>query len=165
MIQIKRYANRKLYDTGLRRYVTLEEIGALVRRGEDVQVIDHETGRDLTSQTLMQVVFEQEKRIGELLPHAVLTRLLRTGEDTLDVLRTRLSAAFDPQGHVEEEIRRRVAGLVERGEASADEARRMLSALIPSAPGDPLADLRRQVDEMEAELERLKRARSTPPQD
>jgi polyhydroxyalkanoate synthesis repressor PhaR len=54
---IKRYANRKLYDTQAGQYVTLEELAEFIRRGEDITVRDHATGRDLTSLTLMQVLF------------------------------------------------------------------------------------------------------------
>ena len=59
---IKRYANRKLYDTGAKRYVTLEEIGGIVRSGEDVQVFDNDSGEDVTSATLAQVLHESEKK-------------------------------------------------------------------------------------------------------
>ena len=61
MRTIKRYANRKLYDTSERRYVTLKEVSGCVRKGEDVQVVDHVTNRDLTVQTLAQAIFEEEK--------------------------------------------------------------------------------------------------------
>src|SRR3990172_1754345 len=61
---IKRYANRKLYDTRDSRYVTLSEIEVLVRGGEDVRIIDNGTKEDLTSVTLAQVLLEQEKKGG-----------------------------------------------------------------------------------------------------
>src|SRR5512135_361111 len=69
---IKRYANRKLYDTEAKRYVTLEDLAGFVRQGEDVRVVDHATGEDLTSQTLFQIIFEEEKKIGGLLPQVFL---------------------------------------------------------------------------------------------
>ena len=55
---IKRYSNRKLYDTDAKHYVTLEDLANFVRKGEDVQVVDYTTGDDLTSMTLLQVIFE-----------------------------------------------------------------------------------------------------------
>ena len=61
MRTIKRYANRKLYDTTERRYVTLKEVSACVRRGDDVEVIDHVTAKNLTVQTLAQAIYEEEK--------------------------------------------------------------------------------------------------------
>jgi len=182
MVQIKRYSNRKLYDTEAGQYVTLEDIAAFIRRGEEVSVVDHASGRDLTSVTLMQVLFQEEKKIGELLPEVVLTRLIRTGSETIDSLRSRILAAFDPEGQVEEEIHRRVEGLVNHGELAAEEAERWIDKLLnyPSqwdvthttagtseterAPetqaGSPeLKDLLDQVDRLEQELERLKQER------
>lgn len=58
---IKRYANRKLYDTRESRYVTLQQIAEYVRVGEDVQIIDNKTKEDLTNVTLAQIVYEQER--------------------------------------------------------------------------------------------------------
>src|SRR5688572_665037 len=58
---IKRYANRKLYDTRDSRYVTLPQIAELVRSGEDVQIIDNRTKENLTSITLAQIIYESEK--------------------------------------------------------------------------------------------------------
>ena len=57
---IKRYANRKLYDTRESRYVTLEHIAAMVRAGDDVRVVDNTTQADLTTATLAQIIFEEE---------------------------------------------------------------------------------------------------------
>ena len=59
---IKRYANRKLYDTQHSRYVTLEQISDMIREGDDVQIIDNKTKEDLTSVTLAQIIFEEEKK-------------------------------------------------------------------------------------------------------
>lgn len=86
---IKRYPNRKLYDTEAKTYVTLDEITEMIRAGRDVHVIDHETGDDLTTLTLSQIILEQEKKKSGFLPRSLLTSLIRTGGDTLEqVLRT-----------------------------------------------------------------------------
>lgn len=90
MPTIKRYPNRKLYDTEAKRYVTLEQITQLVHQGQEVQVIDYETGEDLTNLTLSQIIFEQEKRGEGFLPRALLTNLIRTGGDTLEQIRRSL---------------------------------------------------------------------------
>ena len=58
---IKRYPNRKLYDTAAKQYVSLDGIAAMIRRGDEVQVVDHATGEDLTTLTLTQIIVEQEK--------------------------------------------------------------------------------------------------------
>jgi len=63
---IKRYANRKLYDTRDSRYVTLDHIAAMVRAGDDVKVVDNTTRSDLTTATLAQIIFEEEKKAPRL---------------------------------------------------------------------------------------------------
>jgi polyhydroxyalkanoate synthesis repressor PhaR len=75
---IKRYSNRKLYDTHDSRYVTLDQLAVLVREGEELQVVDKSTERDLTSATLAQIIFEEEKRTPKL-PMDRLTQIIRTG--------------------------------------------------------------------------------------
>ncbi|WP_457653602.1 polyhydroxyalkanoate synthesis regulator DNA-binding domain-containing protein [Rhodocaloribacter sp.] len=81
---IKRYENRKLYDTGDKAYVSLADIAALVRRGETVQVLDKKTGDDLTAQTLIQIILEEGKQGRSLLPTDLLHDLLRRSESMLD---------------------------------------------------------------------------------
>jgi len=90
MPTIKRYPNRKLYDTEAKRYVTLENITQMIHAGHEVQVVDHETGEDLTNLTLSQIIFEQEKKGSGLLPRALLTNLIRAGEDTFEQVRRAL---------------------------------------------------------------------------
>lgn len=190
MLVIKRYANRKLYDTEAKRYVTLEDLAELVRQGEDVRVLDHVTGDDLTSITLLQVAFEEEKKIGGLLPQVFLTRLIRAGGGTMNALVNRLST-LNPFQAVDDEIRRRIEALLEQGRISDDEAQRWLDLLIrkpldeavhvpvrddETAPEQVLAEeeavdpqevtaLMQQVDMLEQELERLRANRPpVPPQ-
>ena len=90
MPTIKRYPNRKLYDTEAKRYVTLESITQMIHEGQEVQVVDHETGEDLTNLTLSQIIFEQEKKGAGLLPRSLLTNLVRAGGDTFDQVRRTL---------------------------------------------------------------------------
>lgn len=93
---IKRYPNRKLYDTEAKRYVTLENIAQMIQVGREVQVIDHETGEDLTNLTLSQIIFEQEKRGSGLLSRSLLTNLVRAGNDTFDQVRRTLLRTGEP---------------------------------------------------------------------
>jgi polyhydroxyalkanoate synthesis repressor PhaR len=81
---IKRYENRKLYDTEDGRYVSLEDIAMLVRRGIDVQVVDNVTGDDITTQTLTQVIFEEGKRGRNPLSKDVLHEVIRFGNTLID---------------------------------------------------------------------------------
>jgi len=77
---IKRYESRKLYDTEESRYVSLEDIGAWVRAGQQVQVIDNATSDDVTGQTLTQVILEEGRKGTSLLPSELLHDLVRMGE-------------------------------------------------------------------------------------
>jgi polyhydroxyalkanoate synthesis repressor PhaR len=133
---IKRYPNRKLYDTQAKAYITLDGIAALIRQGEEVQIVDHTTGDDLTALTLTQIILEQEKKEGGYLPQSVLTGLIRAGGDTLINLRRTL-VSTDLLCQVDEEIDRRLQGLLKRGELAEDEVRRLrdklLSAELPLA--------------------------------
>jgi len=92
---IKRYTNRKLYDTVESRYVTLVEIGQMVKDGVEVQIIDNRTKDDLTSITLTQIIFEEEKKASRM-PLSILRDMIRGGGDKLSFLagevNTRVSA-------------------------------------------------------------------------
>jgi polyhydroxyalkanoate synthesis repressor PhaR len=74
---IKRYPNRKLYDTAARRYISLDGIADLIRDGAEVQVVEYNTGEDLTALILMQIIVEQEKKQSGFLPQSVLTGLVQ----------------------------------------------------------------------------------------
>jgi polyhydroxyalkanoate synthesis repressor PhaR len=77
---IKRYSNRKLYDTQESRYVTLEEIEEMIRAGREISVVDAATGEDLTSVTLTQIILENERTRRTALPTAFLHQLIKHGE-------------------------------------------------------------------------------------
>ena len=130
MLRIKRYSNRKLYDCNARCYLTLEEIGAAVRSGEDIQVIDHASNADLTTLTLVQVLLVEEKRQGGWLPHQVLARLIRAGENSLENLREAFQAALDPAGSFEREILRRVQRLVQEEKLTSEESNQWVELLL-----------------------------------
>jgi polyhydroxyalkanoate synthesis repressor PhaR len=82
MLIIKKYGNRRLYDTGASSYVTQAEIAAKVRAGEDVRVVNAKTGADLTAPTLAQIIFE-DRDAARLLPVPLLLQLIRMGDDSL----------------------------------------------------------------------------------
>jgi polyhydroxyalkanoate synthesis repressor PhaR len=118
---IRRYGNRKLYDTEDRRYVTLEALSALVAGGQDVTVLDQKTGEDITNPTLAQVLLETVRSGNSRIPRQVLTRLIR------------LAAAPDsgwarwPEPHeaalrAREEAERIVSAMIGRGRLTLDEA-------------------------------------------
>jgi polyhydroxyalkanoate synthesis repressor PhaR len=79
---VKKYGNRRLYDTTESRYITLEELAERVRGGEDVQVVDAKSGKDLTQQTLAHIILES-RGAAKLLPVPLLKQLVRMGDDAL----------------------------------------------------------------------------------
>jgi polyhydroxyalkanoate synthesis repressor PhaR len=126
---IKRYPNRKLYDTEAKQYVSLDQIAEFIRTGEDIYVVDNATGEDLTTVTLTQIIFEQEKKGSGFLPQAVLTGLIQAGGTTLSALRRTLASSVDLLYQVDEEIERRLQVLINRGELAEEEATRLRDKL------------------------------------
>jgi len=143
---IKRYPNRKLYDTEAKQYVTLDGIAALIRQGQDVQVVDYGSGEDLTTLTLAQVILERERARSSGLPKSVLTGLIQAGGDTLQALRHALADSLDLARQVDEEIERRVQELATRGEVALEEMRH-LRRLLGSGQrsGSPLSPTEEQI--------------------
>ncbi len=80
---VKRYSNRKLYDTVESRYVTLPQIAELVRKGEDVRIIDNNTKEDLTGVTLAQILYEEERKQSSALPLTALKDLINTSRERI----------------------------------------------------------------------------------
>ncbi len=92
---VKKYSNRRLYDTEASRYVTLEELAEKVKHGADVRVVDAKTDDDLTQSTLAQIILES-RGAGKLLPVPLLVQLIRMGDDALaEFLGRYLSHALD----------------------------------------------------------------------
>jgi polyhydroxyalkanoate synthesis repressor PhaR len=92
---IKRYSNRKLYDTQESRYVTLEELEELIRAGKEISVVDVSTGEDLTSVTLAQIILENERSHRATLPTAFLHQLIKHGEAWQDFLQKSLKQSLE----------------------------------------------------------------------
>ena len=133
MRTIKRYPNRKLYDLSSKRYVTLDDIALMIQEGEDIQVIDHETGEDLTSITLSQIIFEREKKRSGFLPKSILTALIRTSSAPIDYLKKSVSSSVNALHMLEEEIDQRLEALVSKGELAQEEADRLRKELYGGA--------------------------------
>lgn len=160
MIVVKRYPNRKLYDTSSKRYITLDGIAELIRDGQEVQVLDHSSGEDLTAVTLTQIIFEQEKKEGGFLPRSVLTGLIQSGGLTLGSLRRTLASPLDLFRHVDQEISRRLKSLVGKGEITQEEAAHLEDLLTASdhhPPGGAFAS--------DVEIERFLKTQDIPTQE
>ena len=183
-IMIKKYANRRLYNTGTSTYVTLEDLASMVKQGEDFQVVDAKSGDDITHQVLTQIIFEQENKGQNLLPINFLRQLIRFYGDSIqsfvpkylelsmgaltrdqhkmrDAMGAFGAGAAPFQNAMEEQMRANVA-MMERAfrmftvfpgqspEGGASEA----AAKDAKSPDD-LDDLRREMAEMRARLDKI----------
>lgn len=137
MILVKRYPNRKLYNTSAKQYITLQGVAQLIRDGEEVQIVDHATGEDLTAVTLTQIILEQEKKEGGFLPRSVLTGLVQSGGQTLSSLRRTLALPLNLRLHVDVEIERRLRSLVTSGQLTEEESAIMREKLLSTSASTP----------------------------
>ena len=131
---IKRYSNRKLYDTQQKQYITLDQIANLVREGKELQVVDNTSGEDLTALTLSQIILEQEKKQKGFLPHSVLSALVEAGGKPMSSLRQRLELPLGFLRQVDTEIERRIQTLIQRGELAEEFGRKLRDQLMEHSP-------------------------------
>jgi polyhydroxyalkanoate synthesis repressor PhaR len=110
-VTIKKYANRRLYNTGTSTYVTLEDLATMVKAGDDFLVHDAKTGEDITRQVLAQIIFEQENKEGQsLLPITFLRQLIRFYGDSMQMLVPRyLEVSIDSLTREQEKFREQIA--------------------------------------------------------
>jgi len=143
---IKKYANRKLYDTQTSRYITLEGIAGLVRDGHTIEVVDRDTGQDLTQVVLSQIVLEEEKRGPARLVDAGADAIHDRGQALLDYVRKTLNVPGDLVNQVE----RRRSDL----EGMVDEAieRALRRLRIPSH--HDIERLNERMDKLSAEVKK-----------
>jgi polyhydroxyalkanoate synthesis repressor PhaR len=161
MVTIKRYPNRKLYNTEAKQYITLEGIAELIRKGDEIHVIDHASGEDLTALTLTQIILEQEKKQGGVMTNSFLTGLIRTGGDRLSALQRSLPSPLQFWKQIDEEIKQRVQALVQQGELSREEGKSLVEKL--ARQGMKRLGDNRSVGE--GDLEKWIKQREVPTQD
>jgi polyhydroxyalkanoate synthesis repressor PhaR len=180
---IKKYANRRLYNTGTSTYVTLEDLAAMVKAGEDFLVYDAKTGEDITRSVLAQIIFEQENKAGQnLLPTTFLRQLIRFYGDSMQMVVPKyLEQSIDTLTREQEKFRRQLtdtfsgtpfAPLEEHVRRNMELFQQTFSMFKPFSPprsGGPDAgklsepphdegnidDLRKQMKEMQERLERM----------
>lgn len=127
---IKRYGNRRLYNTETRSYINYQDLAKIVRDGADVQVIDSTTKEDVTKAVLIQVILEEEKNNKTVLPTEFLFQLLRSREDSVqDFFKNHLSASFNAYLKTKEEFDNRFRTMLEM----ATSAPQLWEKLIPGA--------------------------------
>jgi polyhydroxyalkanoate synthesis repressor PhaR len=174
---IKKYANRRLYNTGTSTYVTLEDLAAMVKEGEDFLVYDAKTGDDITRSVLAQIIFEQENKAGQnLLPTTFLRQLIRFYGDSMQMVVPKyLEQSIDTLTREQEKFRKQLvntfsgtpfAPLEEHVRRNMELFQQTFSMFKPFAPhgdkpaeapveADNIDDLRKQMKEMQERLERM----------
>ncbi len=127
---IKRYGNRRLYNTETSSYVNYQDLIEMIRKGRDMQVIDSRTKEDVTKSILIQIILEEEKNKKSMLPVEFLFQLIRSREDMAqDFFRNYLSTSFEAYMRTKQEFDRRFKGWLEMSAT----APQMLEKLFPGA--------------------------------
>ncbi|MBY0382145.1 MAG: polyhydroxyalkanoate synthesis repressor PhaR [Xanthobacteraceae bacterium] len=184
-ITIKKYANRRLYNTGTSTYVTLEDLAGMVKEGEDFLVFDAKTGDDITRSVLAQIIFEQENKAGQnLLPTTFLRQLIRFYGDSMQMVVPKyLEQSIDTLTREQEKFRKQLtntfsgtpfAPLEEQVRRNMEMFERTFAMFKPFSPTgvrqtetaptqepaaepaeDDIDDLKRQMKEMREQIEQL----------
>jgi polyhydroxyalkanoate synthesis repressor PhaR len=182
-VTIKKYANRRLYNTGTSTYVTLEDLARMVKNGEDFVVYDAKSSEDITRSVLTQIIFEQENKEGQnLLPITFLRQLIRFYGDSMQMLVPRyLEVSIESLTREQEKFRQQMAQAFGVGAFTSleEQVRRNMEMFerafamfapfahregqgggtsepekSPSKSGD-IDDLKRQLEEMQKKVDRL----------
>jgi polyhydroxyalkanoate synthesis repressor PhaR len=152
---IKKYGNRRLYDTAGSRYVNLDDIAALIRKGKPVQVVDAKTGEDLTRVTLTQIITEDAKEKPTGLPLELLRQLIVASDQTRqEFIMWYLKSAFDTYQTVQDAVQNRLSDMQSAIMSPVESMKRFLGGaphLAPPAPGEEseVKALRRRIAELE----------------
>ncbi|MFZ3266546.1 MAG: polyhydroxyalkanoate synthesis regulator DNA-binding domain-containing protein [Terriglobales bacterium] len=166
VVQIKKYGNRRLYDTAGSRYVNLEAIAALIREGKQVQIVDAKTGQDLTRVTLTQIITEDAKDKPTGLPLELLRQLIIASDEVRqEFVMWYLKSAFDSYQKVQDAVQNRLGEVQSAILSPVETMQRFLGKPAPAQPrveAEPELDtLRKRVAELEAKLRKPARKRRT----
>jgi polyhydroxyalkanoate synthesis repressor PhaR len=161
-IVIKKYGNRRLYDTAGSRYVNLEEIAALIRKGKAVQVVDAKTGEDLTRVTLTQIITEDAKDKPTGLPLELLRQLIVASDQTRqEFVMWYLKSAFDAYKTVQDTVQNRLGEMQSAILSPVESVRRLLTGPPPVGPAEQESELK-ALRKRIAELEKARNHKKTP---
>jgi polyhydroxyalkanoate synthesis repressor PhaR len=162
-VLIKKYGNRRLYDTVGSRYVNLDDLAAMVRAGKDVSVVDAKTGRDLTRVTLTQIITEDAKDKPTGLPLELLRQLIVASDEMRqEFLMWYLKSAFDTYEKLQDAVQNRLSEVQSAILSPVDMMKRFLTATSTVPRNDQASEvqaLRDRVAELEAKLDRSARER------
>lgn len=144
---IKRYQNRKLYDTERSCYVTLNEIADLIKNGEDVKVVDNRTKRDLTSLTLAQIIFEEEKKRKKFLPLDLLRNIIQSSSGSfVDFWKKSITTGVESIGQAHGDLEGFFQKLIARGAMSKEEGQHLVQGVL-SFSARTLDDFQKRLDD------------------
>ncbi|HLX73764.1 MAG TPA: polyhydroxyalkanoate synthesis regulator DNA-binding domain-containing protein [Terriglobales bacterium] len=165
-IVIKKYGNRRLYDTSGSRYVNLDDLATLIREGKEVRVEDAKTGRDLTRVTLTQIITEDAKERPTGLPLELLRELIVASDQARqEFIMWYLKSAFDTYQTVQSAVQDRIGNMQSALLAPVESMKRLLGGASQSPEDNQeLRALRRRVAELEARLQKTskRKNRRTP---
>jgi polyhydroxyalkanoate synthesis repressor PhaR len=182
-VVVKKYANRRLYNTETSSYVTLEDLAAMVRGGRDFAVYDAKSGEDITRSVLTQIIVEEESKGRSLLPESFLRHLIGFYGDSLQTVLPRyLDLAMAGFARQQEQMRRSVeqamggflpfGGLEEMGKqqkAMMERAMSLFSPFLPPEPPQPpvpsqsVEALQSEIESLKKQLEALRASANKPP--
>lgn len=166
-VVIKKYGNRRLYDTAASRYVNLDEVAGFIRQGKDVQVLDARNGKDLTRVVLTQIITEDARDQPTGLPLELLRQLVVASDEVRrEFVMWYLKSAFDAYQKVQSAVQTGLGDVQSAILSPVEMMRRFLSSPSPGAPGpeeaSELETLRKRVAELEARVQKPKRKRARP---
>ena len=161
---IKKYANRRLYDSTGSRYVNLEDIASLVQQGKDVQIVDDKTGQDITRVVLTQIITEHTKERPTGLPIELLRQVIMASDQVRqEFLMWYLKSAFDTYQKVQDTVQNRLSEVESAILSPVDTMKRLLGGALPSTAkpesNSEVDALRQRVAERES---LVKNRRRTP---
>ena len=168
VVVVKKYANRRLYNTETSSYVTLEDLAVMVRNGRDFTVHDAKTGEDISRSVLTQIIVEEESKGRHLLPESFLRHLIGFYGDSLQTVLPRyLDLAMAGFARQQEQMRRSVeqtmggflpfGGLEEMGKQQKAMMERAMNLFSPFRPPEPTPEAAPTVEDLQTEIDALKR--------
>jgi polyhydroxyalkanoate synthesis repressor PhaR len=165
-VVIKKYENRRLYDTSASRYVNLDDIAAMIRNGKAVQVVDAKTREDLTRVTLTQIITEDAKDTPAGLPLELLRQLIVASDQTRqEFIMWYLKSAFDAYSAVQNAVQDRLGAVQSAIISPVESVRRLLTGAAPSPTHaeerSEVEILRKRVAELESQAKKPGAKRKT----
>ncbi len=168
-VVVRKYGNRRLYDTSTSQYINLEDIAGLIRNGTDLQIVDAKTGADLTAATLTQIIADDAKDKPSGLPLELLRQLIITTDHAgQEFITWYLKSAFDTYQQVQSSLKDRINRVGTAAMSPLQTMSELLQGRAPEKAGEPpaemeelrarIADLERRQKKVSAKTKPSKRA-------